>query len=86
LSADPANYRERPLELHRDRDEPAFQKYHFHMEDECMNECIVNFDGEDDVLNYEVADEAVEAAAGILEGQAKSMTAAFCSGLDTRPS
>ena len=51
-----------------------------------MNECIVNFDGENDVLNYEVADEAVEAAAGILEGHAKSVTVAFCSGLDTCPS
>jgi hypothetical protein len=56
------------------------------MEDECMNESIMDFDVEDDVLNYEVADEAVEAAAGILEGQAKSVTVAFCSGLDTCPS
>jgi hypothetical protein len=56
------------------------------MEDECMNESIVNFEVEDGVLNYEVADEAVEAAAGLLEGQAKSVTVAFCSGLDTCPS
>jgi hypothetical protein len=52
-----------------------------------MNESIINFaDVEDDVLNYEVADEAVETAAGILEGQAKNATIAFCSGLDTCPS
>jgi hypothetical protein len=51
-----------------------------------MNESIVNFEVEDGVLSYEVADEAVEAAAGLLEGQAKSMTAAFCSGLDSCPS
>jgi hypothetical protein len=56
------------------------------MEDECMNESIVNFEVGDDVPNYEVADEAVEAAAGLLEGQAKSVTVAFCSGLDTCPS
>jgi hypothetical protein len=43
-----------------------------------MNESIINFaDVEDDILNYEVADEAVEAAAGILEGQAKNATIAF---------
>jgi hypothetical protein len=36
--------------------------------------------------NYEVADEAVEAAAALLEGQAKNATVAFCSGLDTCPS
>jgi hypothetical protein len=37
-------------------------------------------------LNYEVANEAVEAAAGKLEGAAKNVTVAFCSGLDTCPS
>jgi hypothetical protein len=51
-----------------------------------MDESIMKFDVEGDVLNYEVADEAVEAAAGVLEGQAKSVTIAFCSGLDTCPS
>lgn len=51
-----------------------------------MNESIMNFDVEDHILAYEVADEAVEAAAGILEGQAKSVTISFCSGLDTCPS
>ena len=52
-----------------------------------MSESVIDFaDVESDILNYEVADEAVEAAAGKLEGQARSMTAAFCSGLDTCPS
>ena len=52
-----------------------------------MNESIINFAViEEDILNYEVADEAVEAAAGILEGQAKNATISFCSGLDTCPS
>jgi len=51
-----------------------------------MNDCIIDFDGEADILSYEVADEAVEAAAVLLEGHAKNMTAAFCSGLDTCPS
>jgi hypothetical protein len=51
-----------------------------------MNESIINFaDTEEDILNYEVADEAVEAAAAILEGQAKNVTVSFCSGLDTCP-
>jgi len=51
-----------------------------------MSASISNFaDVEDQILNYEVADEAVEAAAVVPEGQAKNMTAAFCSGLDTCP-
>jgi len=51
-----------------------------------MNGSISNFvDVEADILNYEVADEAVEAAAALWEGQAKNQTAAFCSGLDTCP-
>ena len=52
-----------------------------------MNENIFKFaDIEENILNYEVADEAVEAAAGILEGQAKNATISFCSGLDTKTS
>jgi len=52
-----------------------------------MNESIISFaEIEEDFLNYEVTDEAVEAAAGKLEGPAKSMTASFCSGLDSCPS
>jgi len=48
---------------------------------------VTNFaDVENDILNYEVADEAVEAAAVLLEGQAKNVTISFCSGLDTCPS
>ena len=52
-----------------------------------MNENSINFaDVEDDILNYEIADEAVEAAAALLEGQAKNATISFCSGLDSCPS
>jgi hypothetical protein len=54
------------------------------LENGTMNENIIN-DIEDDIL-YEIADEAVEAAAGTLEGQANNATIAFCSGLDTCPS
>jgi hypothetical protein len=57
------------------------------LEDDTMNENIVTLaDVEDDILNYEVADEALEASAGIIEGQAKNVTISFCSGLDTCPS
>jgi hypothetical protein len=51
-----------------------------------MSESIINVaDVENDILNYEVADEAVEAAAALLEGQAKNVTISFCSGFDTCP-
>ena len=51
-----------------------------------MSESVIDLAAvEDDILNYEVADEAVEAAA-LFEGQAKNATIAFCSGLDTCPS
>jgi hypothetical protein len=52
-----------------------------------MSESIANVaDVENDILNYEVADEAVEAAAALFEGQAKNATISFCSGLDSCPS
>jgi hypothetical protein len=52
-----------------------------------MSESMIDFaDFEDDILNYKIADEAVEAAAALFEGQAKSVTISFCSGLDTCPS
>jgi hypothetical protein len=52
-----------------------------------MSESIANFaDVENDILNYEVADEAVEAASALFEGQAKNATISFCSGLDSCPS
>jgi len=41
---------------------------------------------EEEILTYEVADEAVEAAAGMLREKAGSFTMGFCSGLDTCPS
>jgi len=52
-----------------------------------MSESITNLaDVENDTLNYEVADEAVEAAAALFEDQAKNATISFCSGLDSCPS
>jgi hypothetical protein len=39
-----------------------------------------------DILVYEVSDQALEAAAVIMEGQAKNVTISFCSGLDSCPS
>ena len=51
-----------------------------------MNDSIISFaDVEDQILDYAVTDEAVEAAAGILEGQAKNATVVFCSGLGICP-
>jgi hypothetical protein len=41
---------------------------------------------EEEILTYEVADEAVEAAAGMVTDKARSFTMGFCSGLDTCPS
>jgi hypothetical protein len=41
---------------------------------------------QEDILIYEVSDQALEAAAGIMEGQAKNVTISFCSGLDSCPS
>ena len=43
-------------------------------------------DFKEDLLIYEASDQALEAAAGIMEGQAKNATISFCSGLDTCPS
>jgi hypothetical protein len=52
-----------------------------------MNQSITNLtDVGEDILHYEVSDQVLEAAAGLLEGEAKSVTLAFCSGLDTCPS
>ena len=44
-----------------------------HSERDKMSESVTNIaDVENDILNYEIADEAVEAAAALLEGQAKT--------------
>jgi hypothetical protein len=40
---------------------------------------------EEEILSYEVSDEALEAAAGTLKDKAGSFTISFCSGLDTCP-
>jgi hypothetical protein len=58
-----------------------------HSERDKMSESITNLaDVENDILHYEIADEAVEAAAALLEGQGKNATISFCSGLDSCPS
>jgi hypothetical protein len=52
-----------------------------------MNEKLINFgDVEEDILHYEVSDHALEAAAGLLEGEAKCQTVSFCTGLESCPS
>jgi hypothetical protein len=40
---------------------------------------------EEEILTYEVSDEALEAAAGSLKEKAGAFTLSFCSGLDTCP-
>jgi hypothetical protein len=40
---------------------------------------------EEEILTYEVSDEALEAAAGTVKEKAGAFTLAFCSGLDTCP-
>jgi hypothetical protein len=47
----------------------------------------INFtDVKEDILTYEVSDQAVEAASGLLEDKAANITLSFCSGLDICPS
>jgi hypothetical protein len=41
---------------------------------------------EEEILGFEVSDEALEAAAGSVKEKAGAFTLAFCSGLDTCPS
>jgi hypothetical protein len=40
---------------------------------------------EEEILSFEVSDEALEAAAGTVKDKAGAFTLAFCSGLDTCP-
>ena len=40
---------------------------------------------DEEILSYEVSDEALEAAAGTVKDKAGSFTISFCSGLDTCP-
>lgn len=40
---------------------------------------------EEEILNYQVSDEALEVAAGTMKDKAGAFTLAFCSGLDTCP-
>jgi hypothetical protein len=41
---------------------------------------------EEEILSFEVSDEALEAAASSVKEKAGAFTLAFCSGLDTCPS
>jgi len=40
---------------------------------------------EDDILTYEVSDEALEIAACVMDGKPAAFTIAMCSGLDSCP-
>ena len=52
-----------------------------------MNDTTVGFDiAEEDILTYEVSDEAIESAACSLRDKPGSATISFCSGLDSCPS
>jgi hypothetical protein len=48
-----------------------------------MNDSTIHI--EENMLEYDVSDQALEAAAGISEGKAASYTLAFCTGLDSCP-
>jgi len=51
-----------------------------------MNNSTIRLDQvEEEFVAFEVADEALEAAAGMAKERAGSLTLAFCSGLDTCP-
>ena len=49
------------------------------------NKAMTDMNMEEQVLNYEVSDEALEAAAGSVKEKAGAFTLSFCSGLDTCP-
>jgi hypothetical protein len=42
--------------------------------------------GEEEALNFDISDTALEAAAGEIKYKAGSQTISFCSGIDTCPS
>ena len=51
-----------------------------------MNDKTIGLDQtEEEVLTYEVSDEAIETAAGMEKWKAEAHTMAFCSGLSTCP-
>ncbi len=51
-----------------------------------MNDTTIGLDQtEEEILAYQVSDDALESAAGSLRDKAGSMTVSFCSGLDTCP-
>jgi hypothetical protein len=50
-----------------------------------MKDGRMNGQTEEEMVTYEVSDEALEAAAGVIKDKAGAFTLAFCSGLDTCP-
>jgi hypothetical protein len=51
-----------------------------------MNSTTIGLDPtEEEILTYEVSDDALESAAATLKDKAGSATISFCSGLDTCP-
>ena len=51
-----------------------------------MNDMTIGLDQtEEEILRFEISDEALESAAGTGKGKAENVTAAFCSGLDSCP-
>ena len=50
-----------------------------------MNDGRMNGQTEEEMVAYEVPDEALEAAASVIKDKAGAFTLAFCSGLDTCP-
>jgi hypothetical protein len=54
---------------------------------DAMNDTTIGLDhAEEEILAYEVSDEALESAAVAGLGRAENMTLSFCSGLDSCPS
>jgi hypothetical protein len=54
---------------------------------DAMNDITIELEqAEEEILTYEVSDNALESAACTITWKAGSMTLAFCSGLDSCPS
>jgi hypothetical protein len=52
-----------------------------------MSDTTIGFDQtENEILTYEVSDEALESAVFTKTGKAESLTISFCTGLDSCPS
>jgi hypothetical protein len=51
-----------------------------------MNDTAINHTAGEEILTFEVSDEALEAAAGSMREKAGAFTMAFCSGVNSCPS